>query len=85
MDFCPEFKGGNHFNFLSQKGVDEKGDYLFGGLFFAVWALVHDLDHGVKCYGQPKTDKNSPCNLCHADSKKQPWYHTRKKWAPVLT
>ena len=45
----------------------EKGagvDYLFGGYFFCVWALICDLEHACTNYDLPNPTANACCPLC---------------------
>ena len=34
------------------------------GFFFAVWALLCDLEHGYSCYDLPNPTSNACCPLC---------------------
>jgi hypothetical protein len=40
------------------------GDDLCGGFFFAVWALICDLEHANKAYDLPNPTANACCPLC---------------------
>ena len=40
------------------------GEDLCGGFFFAVWALICDLEHGQKAYDLPCPTTNACCPLC---------------------
>ena len=37
---------------------------LYGGFFFAVWALLCDLEHGYSCYDLPNPTSNACCPCC---------------------
>ena len=39
-------------------------DLLYGGFFFAVWALICDLEHGHTAYDLPNPTVNACCPLC---------------------
>ena len=40
------------------------GDDLCGGFFFAIWALICDLEHGHTAYDLPNPTANACCPLC---------------------
>ena len=40
------------------------GEDLCGGFFFAVWALLCDLEHGYQAYDLPNPTANACCPLC---------------------
>jgi len=40
------------------------GDDLCGGFFFAVWALICDLEHAYQAYDLPNPTANACCPLC---------------------
>ena len=40
------------------------GDDLCGGFFFAVWALIQDLEHAHSAYDLPNPTANACCPLC---------------------
>ena len=40
------------------------GGDLCGGFFFAVWALICDLEHAMTCYDLPNPTANACCALC---------------------
>ena len=46
---------------------------LCGGFFFAVWALICDLEHGHKAYLFPNPVSNICCPLCPANCSNFPW------------
>ena len=54
--------------FYAGAGLD-----LCGGLFFAVWALICDLEHGYKSYSFPNPVANICCPLCPANASDLPW------------
>lgn len=53
------------------------GDDLCGGFFFAVWALICDLEHGYKCYNFPNPTANICCPLCPCNALDIPWFDFR--------
>ena len=67
---CPDFR----FHSCICQGKDAQGELLLGGKYMCLWAVTHDLEHGLKHYRLADYNTNHPCSLCTCDTTTAPWY-----------
>ena len=60
---------------------------LAGGFYAPLWAILCDRDHGFKKWRFADYNSGTPCTLCRADNRENPWTDLRDgvaRWTKTL-